>query len=49
VVAGIEYAPLTYMAVPAWRGSLMLRRPLVVPLGFLKRFGTPTVAAGPAQ
>ena len=49
VVAGIEYAPLTYMALPAWRGSLMLRRPLVVPLGFLNGFGKRTVAAARAQ
>ena len=47
VVPGIEYAPLTYMASPAWHGSLMLRRPLVVPLGFLKGFGRPAVAAAP--
>lgn len=39
VVAGIEYAPLTYLDAPGWRGSLMLRRPLVVPLGFLKGRG----------
>jgi hypothetical protein len=45
VVAGIEYAPLTYVEAPGWRGSLMLRRPLVVPLGFLKGLGTPGVPA----
>jgi hypothetical protein len=49
VVAGVEYTPLTYLGLPAWRGSLMLRRPLVVPLGFLKGFGTPAVTAASAQ
>jgi hypothetical protein len=34
-VIGVEYAPLTYIAEPGWRASLMLRRPLAVPLGFL--------------
>jgi hypothetical protein len=36
-VLGMEYAPLTYVAEPGWRGSFMLRRPLVVPLGFLSK------------
>lgn len=45
VVTGIEFAPLTYIEAPGWRGSLMLRRPLVVPLGFLKSPGTPRIPA----
>ena len=44
VVAGIEYAPLTYVDAPGWRASLMLRRPLVVPLGFLKGLAPGAVA-----
>lgn len=45
VVTGIEFAPLTYIEAPGWRGSLMLRRPLVVPLGFLKSPGAPRIPA----
>jgi hypothetical protein len=37
VIAGMEYAPLTHIAESGWRGSFMLRRPLVVPLGFLSK------------
>lgn len=34
-IVGLEYAPLTYLSSPGWRGSLAFRRPLAVPLGFL--------------
>jgi hypothetical protein len=34
-IIGVEYAPITYTAPAAFRGSFMLRRAVVLPLGFL--------------